>query len=395
MHLLARLRRALTDVERSLAETSGTEFSGTWGLLRRRARAWVWPAVQMGVAAGLSWWVAGHVAGNAASYAPITAIVALGLGRERRLGRSALLVGGMFLGVVLAEIATAFLGVGWWQIGLCMTLAAVVAGVLIGHDLAVTYAAINAVVLLTTPGSDGWLPSRLIAGIVGVAVALAVLLVIAPARPVHLVERRLGRAADRARDVMEATAHSLAHRLHDDAPTGDERPLLKLARRLDDEIERSHETLDQARELVRWSPWRRSDADEVARLGRVAHELRPALRTASTIARLGDRAALLGISAPGPICEAVHAAGATLGVLTLDLLDDVSPDRDETDSASNVVERLMSTEVHRAVLIALREEVRGLLADLADIVESMFDDAPAAPSTLRTATVGDIEYGSH
>mgnify|MGYP006197120773 CR=1 FL=1 len=28
--------------------------------------------------------------------------------------------------------------------------------------------------------------------------------------------------------------------------------------RLDDEIEQSHETLDQARELVRWSPWRRS-----------------------------------------------------------------------------------------------------------------------------------------
>src|SRR5690606_22204712 len=139
---------------------------------RRRARAWGWPAVQMGLAAALAWWAAGHLAGNAASYAPITAIVALGLGRERRIGRSALMVGGLFLGVVLAELATTLLGVGWWQIGLCMTLAAIAAGIVIGHDLAVTYAAINAVVLLTTPGSDGWMPSRVIAGLVGIAVAL-------------------------------------------------------------------------------------------------------------------------------------------------------------------------------------------------------------------------------
>ena len=347
----------------------------------------------MGIAAALAWWAAGHVAGSAAGYAPITAIVALGLGRERRLGRSALLVGGLLLGVILAEFATALIGVGWWQIGLCMTLAAIVAGVLIGHDLAVSYAAINAVVLLTTPGADGWMPSRLIAGFVGIAVAVVVLLLIAPARPVHLVERRLGRAAERARQAIDATAHSLAHGLDDDDPTGDERPLLRLARRLDDEIEQSHETIDQARELVRWSPWRRRDTGEIARLRRVAHDLRPALRTASTIARLGDRAALLGITAPEPICEAVREAGATLGLLTLDLLDDSSPGSDDTDAASNVVERLMSTEVDRAVLVALKEEVRGLLADLTDVVEAVFDDPPAVPSALRAATVGDIEYG--
>lgn len=349
----------------------------------------------MGVAAALAWWLAGHVAPSGASYAPITAIVALGLGRERRLGRSALLVGGLFLGVLAAELATAVVGSGWWQIGLCMTLAAIVAGAIIGRDLAVTYAAINAVVLLTTPGSDGWLPNRTLAGLVGVAVALAVMLLVAPARPVHLVERRLGRAADRARAALDATAHSLEHGLDDDDPTGDERPLLTLARRLDDEIEQSHATVDQAGELVRWSPWRRPDADEVERLRRVAHELRPALRTASTIARLGDRAALVGISSPGPIRAALRDAGATLGVLTRDLLDGSPPDRDDTRSASDVVERLMSTEVHHAVLVALKEEVRGLLADLEDVVESMFDDPPQAPGSLWAATVGDIDYGAH
>jgi uncharacterized membrane protein YgaE (UPF0421/DUF939 family) len=378
-----RLRRALPDVE----------ISASWDVVRRRARAWTWPAVQMGVAAALSWWIAHQVARDAASYAPITAIVGLGLGRERRLGRSAILATGLFLGVIAAELATIVIGAGWWQVGLCMTLTAVVAGALIGHDLAVTYAAINTVVLLTTPGGHGWFPSRLVAGLVGVLVALTVLLLIAPARPAHLVRRRLGRAAERAGAAMDATADALGPDRPDGEPTGDERPLVSLARRLDDEIEQSHETVDQAGELVRWSPWRRSRADEVEQLGRIAHELRPALRTASTIARLADRAVGLGVSAPEQIREAIHDAGRTLEALTDDLLDDSPPDRGEIEAASGAVDRLMTSEVEHAVLVAMKEEVRGLLADLDGIVESVFDAAPPAPGTLRSATVGNIVYG--
>lgn len=382
-NVVVRLRRALSDIE----------ISGTWDVVRRRSHAWAWPALQMGIAAALSWWTADQVVSSAANYAPITAIAALGLGRERRLGHSAFLLSGLILGAVVAEIAAAVIGVGWWQIGLCLAIAALVAGVLVGRDLAVTYAAINAVVLLTSPGSGGWLPNRQIAGLVGVVTALVVLLLIAPARPVHLVRHRLGRAAEGAGAALDASASAPTDGLDEDDPAGDERPTLALARRLDDEIEQSHETVVQAGELVRWSPWRRSDAEEVDRLRSVAHELRPALRTASTIARLADRAVLLEVAIPEPIRSGIRHAGATLEILTHDLLDDSVPDRGEIDSASSAVERMMSAEVEHAVLVALKEEIRGLLADLDAIVEFVFDDVPAAPDGLRSAASGDIVYG--
>ncbi len=384
LHLVPRLVRTLPDVE----------ISDTGELIRRRARAWVWPALQMGIAAAVSWWAVNQVAGSAASYAPITAIAALGLGRERRLRRSVLLVSGLVLGMIAAEVATGVIGVGWWQIGVCMAVAAIVTGALVGRDLAVTYAAINAVVLLATPGSSGWLPNRLIAGLVGVGTALIVLLLVAPARPAHLVRHRLGRAADRAAAALEATAESLEHGLDVDR-SGDERATLARARRLDDEIEQSHETVAQAVELVRWSPWRRSDAAEVERLRCVAQELRPAHRTVSTIARLTDRAGLLQISPPEPIRHGICHAGATMETLTRDLLDGSTPAGDDLESASDAVEQLMAAEVDHAILIALKEEVRGLLADLDGIVETVFDDPPATPAGLRADSVGDIVYGNH
>lgn len=347
----------------------------------------------MGTAAAIAWWIARQAAGNAASYAPITAIVALGLGRERRLGRSALLTSGLLLGVVAAEVATAVLGVGWWQVGLCMTAAAVVAGALIGRDLAVTYAAINAVVLLTTPGSGGWFPSRVVAGLVGVATALTVMLLVAPARPVDLVRRRLGRATERADDALTAAADALADGLDEREPDGDEGRLVDLARRLDDEIEQSHATVAQARELVRWSPWRRSDADEIGRLDAMARGLRPELRTASTIARLADRAVALGVDAPEPITTAMRRAGSTLRSFTRHLVDDTPPDTDDVTATSDLVDRLMEAEVEHATLVALKEEVRGLLSDLDHVVDHLFDDAPEVPDHVRAATVGHIEYG--
>lgn len=382
---VARLVRALPDVE----------ISESWSTVGRRLRGWTWPAVQMGIAAAASWWLASRVANDAAGYAPITAIVGLGLGRERRLGRAALLVSGLLLGVVAAEIATAAIGAGWWQVGVSMTVAAACTAALIGRDLAVTYAAINAVVLLTTPGSDGWFPSRLVAGLVGVAVAVAVMLVVAPARPVHLVRHRLGRAAARAGEALATSADDLEHGLDEDDPDGDDRPPIALARRLDDEIEQSHATVDQAGELVRWSPWRRRDAAEVERLARIARQLRPALRTASTIARLADRALLVGVSTPAAVPEAVRGAAEAMERLTRHLLEGSPPTVGEVDTASEVVDRLMSAEVDHAVLVAMKEEVRGLLSDLDTIVEVVFDDAPTTRHRLDTAHVGNIDYGRH
>ncbi len=376
--VFSRLRSSIPDYE----------LSASWATVRRRARTWRWPAVQMGIAASLAWLAAGAVVSDSATYAPITAIGALGIGRERRLSRGGVLIGGLFLGVGAAELVTPLIGAGWWQIGVLMTASALVAGAIVGRELAVTYAAINSVVLLTIPGSEGWLPSRLIAGLIGVAVAVAVMLVIAPARPVRLIDLRVRKACRRAADALDETARVLRFGLGQQRDGGDGRPLIALARRLDDEIESSHETVAQAKEIVRWSPIRRSRAGDVARLAEITHELRPALRTASTIARLADRAAVNGIPAGDHLVAGICEARDAITEFTDRLLRGTAPDDSVDGRASLAIERLMSQPCRHAILIALQEEVRGLLADVAAVVDTEFDGA--TPATRELAAGGEL-----
>ena len=391
------LSTALTRAREALPEY---EISGSWASVVRRAHTWTWPAVQMGVAASLAWVLAGTIAADAAGYAPITAIAALGLGRERRLSRSAVMVGGLLVGVVGAEIVTPIIGTGWWQIGILMSISAIVAGSVIGHELAVTYATINAVVLLTTPGSDGWVPNRLIAGLTGVVAALGVMLLIAPARPVHLIEHRLGRAVDRATTALRTTAarlradQELERDTGNDDSTGDGRRLIVLARRLDDEIDQSHRTIDQAHELVRWSPWRHNRAADVERLTEVAHGLQPTLRTASTIARLGDRATLIDVTANDRLVDGICNAADVVGRIAGSLIDDEPLDDGDHGSAVDAIGRVMSGAPDHAVLIALQEEVRGLLSDIADIAAERGDrTADDLSASAAGTTIDGIAYG--
>lgn len=392
-HLIASVARRLD------AATPSIDLGSSRASLLRRANAWIWPAVQMGVAAALAWLVAGALVDDAAGYAPIVAIGALGLGRERRLGRSGLMIAGLFLGVIAAEIAGPLIGRGWWQIGLMLALTTLAAGSIVDRDLAVTYAAINVIVLVTIPGQEGWVPDRLISGLAGVGVAVAVILLLLPPRAIAIMQRRLERAARSSVEALEATATALRDENGSsdaaDRDGGDARPLLAAARRLDDEIERSHESAEQALELVRWSPPRRRDRAEVRRLADAAHALRPALRTASTIARLGDRAAVNGIRAHDHVVTGIGAAASAIEPLVGALVAGDEPDPETDRRAAEAIDLLLSAGSDHAILIALQEEVRGLLADIADIVDEVSGDR-ASPREYATGnTIGGIRYGRH
>lgn len=365
-------------------------LSASRDVTARRARAWAWPAVQIGLAAGLAHLVAGVSVPSAQVYAPIVAVGAIGLGRERRMSRSALMIAGLFLGVVAAELATPLVGNGWWQVGAMVVVTALAAGTLIDRDLAVTYAVINAIVLVALPGSEGWVPDRLVAGALGALVALVVLLLVVPPRSAHLIRRRLRRATDLSAEALDQTAALLRGDTEPALERGDERPLITAARRLDDEIERSHESADQAREIVRWSPIRRRERPEVERLARIAHELRPALRTASTIARLGDRAALTGVQADHHVVNGIGDAAEALESLVAALLDGDAPPPGDDEHAAGVVEHVLSRQTGHALLIALQEEVRGLLADVSAILAREFENAA---SVARERAVGVVQNG--
>lgn len=327
--------------------------------LTDRLSRWVWPSVQMGVAAAVSWLASTWVFGDAVGYAPITAIVAMGLGRERRIGRSIVLVSGLVVGIAVAEVAARIVGIGWWQVGLILGISAVVAGIVFDVQLAVTYAAINAVVLFGTPGNEGWLPDRAVDGVIGVASAFLVTYVLVPPRPDAEIAVRMRKVTGVAVDALGGAARLLAD------PDGDDREIARAgARRVDAELARLPGTVDHGLDVVRFAPLRWSRRDRVDRLASAAADLGSVVTTASTIVRLTDRALVDGVEVDRSLAEATDSAATVLDAL-------VSAVTDETDDAAAVahahdaIDRFVEQPSDRGVSIALREEVHGLLHDLA------------------------------
>lgn len=358
--------------------------------LSQRLVTWRWPALQMSVAAAIAYLAATFVAEPAASYAPITAVTAIGVGRERRIERGGLLIAGLAIGVIVAEATSTLFGGVWWQVGLVLGISALIAGVVLDADLAVAYAAINASVLIAIPGSEGWVPERAVAAVVGVLAAIAVVLVLMPPSPDRQLRRSLRRLAALSSDAATVAADALREPFDRDRSSaeGDDRATIAAARRLDDEIERNHSTADHARQIARWSPIRRLRPGNGPELRELAHDLRPALRTMSTIVRLSDRMLLHGVRPAPRTVEAIEEVGRLTESTVCQLVDHRDLDAATGDELHRVVDRLDGPPPDHGAEIAVHEELRGLLADLNDIVRRHGAADVPGPEYLATERDG-------
>ena len=90
----------------------------------RRLRTSALPIVQCGVAAGAAWLVAHDLVGHERPFfAPIAAVISLGVSLANRTRRAVELVVGVSLGVLVADLLISVIGSGWWQITLVVILA--------------------------------------------------------------------------------------------------------------------------------------------------------------------------------------------------------------------------------------------------------------------------------
>jgi uncharacterized membrane protein YccC len=347
----------------------------------------------MGVAAALAWSLAQLLLDAPGGYAPITAIVAMGLGRERRIWRSVMLLGGLLLGTAVADVAGSAFGLGWWQVGLVLGATAILAGLLFDRELAVSYATINAVVLNGIPASDGWVPTRLLDGALGVAAALVVTYGVVPSRPHHQLAGRLRRLGVRAADGLEFAAEGLR------SDVDDRRPDLvsDAAARIDHELQRVPETVQYALDLARWAPIRRRNSERVEGLVELSWPLVDALTTASTIVRLAHRALLNDVTVGDGLLDGVDRAATAVRVLVEDIIAERRPDDGVVDECRESLRAVLADRADQAVVIAIQEEVRGLLADLIAIADELTSTGSAvlaeAVSTHEAADNG-TRFGS-
>ena len=94
---------------------------------RRRWRRWRthgWQIAQCAVAAAAAWWVASALLGHERPFfAPVVAVVALGVSYAARLRRVGEVVAGVALGVAVGDVFVRVAGTGTWQIALVIAVA--------------------------------------------------------------------------------------------------------------------------------------------------------------------------------------------------------------------------------------------------------------------------------
>jgi len=147
-------------------------------LMRRlsRWRSTAVPIVQAALAAGLSWLVAVHVVDHRAPFfAPVAAVVCLGMTLGQRLHRTIELIVGVGLGVGVGDLLISAIGTGPWQIAVVVALAMSVAVLLDGGAVITGQAAVSAILVATLclPGATSGV-NRLVDGLIGGATGLLV-----------------------------------------------------------------------------------------------------------------------------------------------------------------------------------------------------------------------------
>ncbi|HYN30519.1 MAG TPA: FUSC family protein [Dermatophilaceae bacterium] len=237
---------------------------------------------QCGLAAAAAWFVAGTVLGHATPFfAPITAIVCLGLSFGQRLRRVLELMVGVAIGVLVGDLIVGVVGSGVWQLGLVVALAMALAALVGSGPLLTTQAGVQASVVVTLVAAPEQAFSRWLDAVVGGSVALAVA-VVAPRGPVLRPWQEAAEVLDEISQILRETADGLR--------SGDpdaESATLERARATDERLSSLREAAAEGMAVVRLSPLRRHHAadlqaitDLVTPLDRCVRNLRVLVRRA-------------------------------------------------------------------------------------------------------------------
>ena len=339
-------------------------------LLRLRARSW--PILQTAGAAVVAWYLATLLTSEQQPvFASIAAVIAMGATYGQRSERAIELIGGVVLGIGVADLLVGAIGSGPMQLGLLVLLAMAAAVLLGGGALLVTEAAVSATLLvLLEPTSAGLAPSRLIEALIGGGVALAVSAIAFPLNPVLLVGRSVQAIFGGLGRTLEDVAAGLADgdRIRSEAA-------LQAAREIDNDLRALDEALVIGGETARFSPGRRSSRGELDRYARAARHIDLAVRNTRVLARHAARYVRGGRPAPPARLEAIHDLGLAVWALAAEL---------DHPKGHTEVRTLASRAASRATEIFDEDRDLGLGEIVAQVRSTAIDLVRAAEAAAET-----------
>ena len=276
----------------------------------RRVRGELWPILQTTVAAGGAWAIATTIHGRP-FFAPVSAVISLGVARGRRTVRAVELTVGVAVGIAVADLIVRLLGGGTFVLMLVVALSMGAALLLGAGTILVNQAAVSAILVVATlqPGSSPS-PSRFVDALIGGGVALLVGQVLFPRDPLRAM-------AKAARPLIEDLAVALgltAAALRE----GDEqraRRALEIARATDGDLAGFFDAVAVAREtFVLRGPARRT-RERLPLYAEAAQQMDYAVRNTRVLARRTLSAVRRGRTAPPDLAEAVGLLGDAVRAL--------------------------------------------------------------------------------
>ena len=179
------------------------------GAIRLRS-GWL-PILQTALAACLAWFLAVFILGlERPTFAPIAAVIVLGLAVGERGRRAVEMTLAVAFGVTMADLLLSVVGVGAVQAGVFVVLAMAVAVFLGGGDLGVKEAAISAMIIMFTfqPSAAGFPVDRFLEALIGGGTALLINALL-PVNPERMVQEAAFPLFAESSAVLEEVADAL------------------------------------------------------------------------------------------------------------------------------------------------------------------------------------------
>ena len=278
---------------------------------------------QAALASALAWLTATEVIDHESPFfAPISALIVLGLSAGQRGRRAVETAAGVALGIFVGDVLVNLIGGGTWQLIVIVPLAMVAAVLLDAPAQVVTQTGISAVLVVMLEQPEGFEFSRSADVVVGAASALLISFVVLPINPLKLIRQAAQPILGEMAGTLEEVAEALRHRDREEAVQA-----LRRARKADPLAHTFEEALSAGRETAIASVSRRGALERLEAYGQAGAQLDLAVRNVRVIARgalraveTGDRTPPLATDALTELAHATRAFGRWLN-------EDEQPDR--------------------------------------------------------------------
>ncbi|GAB10217.1 hypothetical protein GOARA_053_00440 [Gordonia araii NBRC 100433] len=344
----------------------------------RRLLNSVVPILQCGLAAGSSWWIATVVFEHPVPFfAPIAAIISLGLSLSKRWRRSVELVGGVAIGVLIGDLLVRYFGSGAWQIAVAVLIAMSLAVFVDNGPIIPMQAASSAVLVVAVPITGAGFTraiDALIGGLVGVLVV-----VILPTNPAHRARLDAARILATMRDTCTSVAAAVR--------SGDQEAISAAYAEISGlrgALDVMRADMRGGREVSVISPLYWSSRSRMARIAATAEPIDGAVRNLQVLVRRIDGMATRGEPVPEGVVDLIEQLGTGYEMLRAYMLAPPGGEPDAADAA-----RVLRGIVRQARPELVADEDVSGVSTLAQI-RSQLVDMQMIAGLSRTSAVAQL-----